>query len=160
MGETELRGEESRSIGEEFAARLDRGGLKHLRILVRGRQWSFHDGPSPAAQRGEGAGDMVRRGEGDEHEVDVRIIEHVLHATVHMHVRVVFLDDVAAFLHKVADCHETVKSRKRLERGDVVEKRCAPQPRDAETDGRPLRHDFVICFHRRSPKNDVPCFGG
>ena len=82
---------------------------------------------------------MVRGREGDVHEVDFGVVEHVLDAAVGADVGEVLLDDVPALAHEVADRHDPEEVRRRAEGGDVVEQRRAPEARDADADGRTLR---------------------
>ena len=140
----EIGREEARGVGVELVARLDGGGLEHLRVVVRGRERRLDHGPALAAQGGEGGGKVVGRGERDEYKVDFGVVEHVLHPTVGVDVGIVLLDDVAPFLHEVAHRHDLIETGQGLERGNVVEERGPPEPRDSDADGRALRAEDVL----------------
>ena len=90
---------------------------------------------------------MVERGQRDVDHVDVGVVQHVLDASVGAHVGEIALDDVAAFLHRVADRGDRVEPRQLAQRRQVVQKPRAAKARDADAQGPAVDLRFVCLFH-------------
>ena len=147
LRKAEVRREEARRVWEQLAARLEGRGLEHRRGVVRRRERGLHYGPDVAVQRRERGLGVVQRWKRDVNQVDLGIVQHVLNAAVCAHVGEFALNDVASFLHEVADGRDRVKLRQLAQCGQMLEQTCAAKPGYAYAERPPKDLRFVLCLH-------------
>ena len=110
FGETEVGRKQTGHVGDQFSARLRRGGAEEDRVVVRQRHGRFNDRPQVAVERCYGRPDVVDRRQGYVDDVQFLVVEHVVHAAVGVYVGHLLFYDVPAFLQQVADRRDCVQA--------------------------------------------------